>query len=679
MSFPEYKPSAQEGSNEDLGRSGIREKPKATEDSKKRHEELQDLRTEEHQESLSMLEKYREKIFGAKKESSSSTPKNKFTRMVVIALGLHAPLVPEVRQVVESIVHQGEQQEFKRAKMEIHPQSMDVMLKVEGRKAARAGKTDPAKVNGFKEEARQRIERGETLSLKDEYLELERLNGMDASAVDHARQAVDQRIEKYGGELDPHHEIDPQFLKQFVAEMYGPDANYEWGQASVTTYFNTGKRNCVSIAKSEAMVMEGVLQKLDPEIRSQYELGIKKIKQHEIATLTYHAADGKTTGFELEGNVKTTDGGAEQVGSKVIPIEQLKKSMVAEKPVVVAAKKGTVAESPDLITVSDQPVDDGIRIEGDLVGSDFVIQEAKREGVEPQEVKEVLLEKPIELELLNEDSTIEDAKKAKDSLAGTSYVYAEDLHNPSPEAVAALELTEEQKSDFEQRTGRAHGNWVEGIRVGDMRDWSAAAIGRALFLKYPDFRISVTTDGDKAFNPLVLDEMEGIGQSAGLPFKRISLEVEPLPEQVAHHPSPELFRKFLGTVDGKVDMIGVDFADLSPDELAALHAVKKSRMDLSRVTMVPMNDGNPEHRVVVTTPSADSWKAIQSFGQNKTNTFIRADWYLGELKQHPDILKFKTLWPKMDYIPAEAVQDFVNELSRHNEQHAKDIIEDMHL
>jgi prepilin-type processing-associated H-X9-DG protein len=335
-------------------------------------------------------------------------------KMALVSAALHVPLSPTVHQCFSDLkewIFPAEGKKEKDPRTVLRPQSYEEMLRIENETAKRKQRIKPGEVDEKKADLRERLARGETVSFKEMYLDMEQVNGEPAEAVATAKEKAEQRIEKYANEFGK--EIDRNDLRTFVSDMYGADANYVWGQGSVTKFFNTGMRNCLSAAKGQLVVLEGVISRMPAEESSRYALGISKLHQHEVATLTVTEADGGLTTYFLEGNVMELRNTTEIAGTKTVSLDTIKQAMVSEKPIHLQAKEGQdVKTGPDIIASVNQPVDDGIRVDGELAGSEYVLQEAAKQGVRPEIVQEIDPNRQVEM-MVEPEYIEEKAKEEK--------------------------------------------------------------------------------------------------------------------------------------------------------------------------------------------------------------------------------------------------------------------------
>ncbi len=339
--------------------------------------------------------------------------KNRFLHALFIATGLHVPLLHGDKLIAyaKAGISQLENWDGRI----LHPQSKEEQAKVDSRVAERRKATDGKKVDAFKDEVRKKLESGEAVSFRDMYFHLEELNGVPQAEVAAARKKADERIDEYrkkfvGG-------FEEAELRAFVDQMYGPDSNSELGQASVTVYFNTGKRNCNAIAKGELIVLDGVLEHMPEDVRKRYQLGNQYVSQHVYATLSTVRRDGKIEKtFLLEQGIRTVEKELGQAGTATVSLDLLKQSMVTDSPTVIDAQKGAgILKGPILDLKTDQPVQDNVVVNGALRPSDFVMQhigEKRSEEKNVQPVPQEALHEPDVMELtLEVPMSVEKAKE----------------------------------------------------------------------------------------------------------------------------------------------------------------------------------------------------------------------------------------------------------------------------
>lgn len=317
----------------------------------------------------------------------SGLKNNKLIKAALVAIGLHMPLTPVGQRVFKDAVEwvKGARAEWEKPGMVIHPQSQADRDKVIAKMYENGARSDIRAANQAKEGFSSRLDKGQDVPLDEMYFELARTAGEDPERVKEARRKKDEMVAKFAAMMGD--DLSDGFIRSAVDEMYGPDANYDWGQGSVTEYFMTGKRNCAAIARAEQMVFESLLAKLPPEKRKLYQIGLGMEKRHEMATITVMNEDGTVNRtIYLQPPVKTIKGARDQAGSPTIPMETVKRAMASKAPVVVKTpeKPGEeVADSPDIDTLTNEPVSLNIKVEGKLRGSDYVERVAEERGIRP--------------------------------------------------------------------------------------------------------------------------------------------------------------------------------------------------------------------------------------------------------------------------------------------------------
>jgi len=384
----------------------------------------------------------------------------RLAKAIVVAAALHAPLVPKLGRMIEDRVEDAKDL-WNRSDAVLHVQSDGEKAEVRKRVRDRETRTDPEVREATKQKYREQLEKGESISFKQLYFDMEQVNGVPAERVEQAKRLADSDIRKYveaaqGNLSDP-------LIRRIVSDLY--DARkYEFGAASVSDCYLDGKCNCFSTAKRELITFEGVIQSLPEPSRKRFELGIRMVQQHQIATLGIRSqADAAPEQvYLLEPSMKVETRQTDRSGTADVGLDLLKKSMVAEKPVVIQAATGDtlVASSPRLDVETDQPVSDGIVVEGRLRGSDFVRHLAEERGIEPEiEKKSDVMEVTFEKEKFDPETL-----KAKSIGRGDAppLLFIGDLDSPTPERIAALKGLDSSTTVHAQKIG----SWdVKNIRA----------------------------------------------------------------------------------------------------------------------------------------------------------------------------------------------------------------------
>ncbi len=372
-----------------------------------------------------------------KKITSGST--RRILAPLAVSLGVHAA-IGTVEEKPWQDITLTVQRMWEKPGMVVRPQSDADRSRTNNAIEERRRRMNAPELARYKETIRTRMESGESFSYQDLFFELERLNGVKPEKIGDAKRIARQTIELYAKDLGS--ELREELIRRVVTDMYGAPENYDWGQASVSEYFVTKKRNCDSIAQAELIVFEGLVSRLPPEQQKTYQLGKEKIKQHDIATLNA----GKDF-FKLEPPVLKLFLDQNPPGSVVIPMEILKKALVADKPITVNAtkpKNGEVKDSPDIDAVTNEPVSDGIAVEGKLRGSEYVMRQAELQGHSPEPIDPDVMELTL-IEKDSDDPGVEEAKRRASREKGEYpsfdhpfIIDARDYTNPSVESIRAM-------------------------------------------------------------------------------------------------------------------------------------------------------------------------------------------------------------------------------------------------
>lgn len=327
--------------------------------------------------------------------------KRRFIFAAMAAAGLHVPLTPIGRQIMESI---GQSTEMKG--LEGTRQVLDVQTPEEKQEKIkqineRVARIDRVQLDAYKNEQKEKLAMGEPVTFREMFFNLERLNGVDEAEVKEAEKKADATIAKYKSQMGER--MNRGFVTRVVDEMYGSNDTYEWGQGSVVKYFNTGKRNCYAIAAAEEIVFEGLLEDMPPEERESIHVGRENQKQHVIATLTFDKQIGDISPITMRLEPGAPPRMENEPGTAFVTLETQKQALVSDFYITIKAGAGKVGQSPDILSVSNQPVNDGIIVEGPLRGSDYVQQVAEERGIKPQIQESEPTTEVMSLEILDED------------------------------------------------------------------------------------------------------------------------------------------------------------------------------------------------------------------------------------------------------------------------------------
>ncbi len=407
--------------------------------------------------------------------------RNKVLFGAFIAAGaLHLPLSDTVRNVTnlkDAIANElkNPKSPWERPNMVVHTQSDEETEQVRSAVDQRLRRTNPADIAAYKQDVREKLERGENIRFDELYFNLEIKNGVPAEDVERAKlratEIAEAEWEKAG------HQLTEATLRSQVASMYALGPHHD-AQASVSKYFNTGVHSCVSFGKGMLIILEKEIAKLPADQQINYELGLKKMKNHEIATITIRSPGGKEVVYDLEPGLRNTS--INEPGTAHVSLAMLKAAMVS--PVVFRVNANgapsEVADSPEIILVNDQPVGDGVEVTGKLTISDFRIQQLQREELIPEEKPFVPTPDVLQVEILHEppmegviaaQKIIDDEIEAITIMGDDSEAYPPPIDistwkNPSVEAIQALTLP----ATFQSRAGE--------LISGSMKGWSKEAM-----------------------------------------------------------------------------------------------------------------------------------------------------------------------------------------------------------
>ena len=538
-------------------------------------------------------------------------------KTAIVSALLHIPLTPAVKDLYGHLFPE-------KPDTVLRPQSYEDMLAKSAHAAERKDRIVPERLETYKAEIRDQLDSGKNITLRDLYLTMEEKNGVEPDRVERAKKKAeelsDAYAERFGGDIDR-----PK-LVQFVTEMFGDPSNHVWGQGSVTEYLETGKHNCVAIAKAEAIVLEGVIDRLPPEAQAKYQLGINKLKRHEIATISVTGAEGFTT-YMLEGDVPELHNEIEGVGTKTIALNVLKQGIVAEKPLVFAAKSGNVEKSPKLITVGDQPVDDGVEVTGPLSGDAYMVQQAARQGVKPEVVKVPdNINDAIEFEVLSGEQGAEILKEATERLermskygGGTTLLELFKLEHPLPEDVRAAEPSEGLLPSFDR------------IEAGAVKWWNAEAIDALLDSRIPELVIAPTVEMLPGDRSLVFRIPENL--------------IEGLRVHQNDRKRPVRFRELtINTASMEMTVVGV--------YIGQVRSLLEAAKDIPRVNLdIPIFEDPELVNVLMEAPQKEirvtrgifSSMNIIPLGETGKTLFLDAYEYLALIKDIPEALKYPNI------------------------------------
>ncbi len=535
---------------------------------------------------------------------------------------------PNVDEVGESL--------WERKHTVVEPQSKEERAAIVARRTAREARIDHEALRLYEADAAKKIAEGKSKSFKRMRFDLEKLHGMSPDEVNSAEQKAEAEIKKYSGEIGG--DLDPEKAIHISNQMYGPKKAANWGQGSVTRYFNNHDRNCVAIARAQVIVFEGVLMNLPLEKRVRWQLATQFVKQHEIAVLEHLREDGtRDASYLLEGqwSRKWTD---DEPGTVTLPIEDAKRALVMPIEVQAAGKSEEVKDSPHYDVDTDEPGPYRITIVGKLRGSEFNAAQAKWEDVVPREMtaaeraiqdaqEKKLAGKVVELEVRTgaSDIGVEAAQQrvldapghtAVDPwgnfpLQNLKLIDARDLDAPSSDTVNALGEIDHKS------TARLWRHYF-----GSMEHWQPDALSQAL--RNNVVGISVQTKADGRLSENFLHAYAMLAQSEeNFGPQYIKIEYAGKNKMLDGNIDPADLRLLL-TGSG-LDL--VDISDLRITDLEKVSEVLKGMASEKTVIMpsgVHYNAGGRD--------------AYLLFGQIKGTVMMPYDAYGELIGKHPELL-----------------------------------------
>jgi|GEM_PF-2503298 len=552
--------------------------------------------------------------------------KHRKAAMFMLASALaHAPVLPQTRAAFEHVVEAVRgTTDWEKPNMVIHPQSNADRKAVTDRMFERGARTDVNAANAYKDQVREKMERGEPVSFKRLYYDMERLGGEDAQEVKTAEEKTDKLIEYYAVQMGV--KLDEPFARRVVMERFGSDKDYVWGQGSLTKRMNTGKRNCVSFAREQQVLFEGLIARLPESERSRYEVGLTYEKQHEIATVTVKRADGSIEAtYLLQPPVDKIANGTDRAGSPNISLETVKKAMVSKEAIkVVADAKGQeIPSSPDLDVVTDTPVLLNLKIQGKLRGSDYVQEVAEEQGIKPvaQEPERLVGIQELTLEGGYDQGAAFGAELKHRAISGrhSGIIHAEDMTNPSPEAVAALELGAEDGDPF--AIGR--------VTFGDMSKWKKEAFQQLLQTHYDAIDMRLPIDGKmptafmEALEEAAAKKAENPEGFRSTHIRELNIQVsEPGYGKMEVRMQPEQLKQFLNAARD-IEEIDLGYYSIEENEAEVLACAPQKTIDLQGRNL--------------------SAKTIAALGKGKTTFNLHWSMYAENAKDHPEIVKYANI------------------------------------
>jgi hypothetical protein len=446
--------------------------------------------------------------------------KHRMAATLLVAGALHSPIIAKSTGLVESVQNILQTvKEWEKPGSFIRPQTDTERQSVINKIHERGERVNQEAKQAYQKEQKEKLERGEDVKLNNTYLKLEELNGEDPEKVKIAEQKKQEMIDMFAKRMGD--DFNEEFIKSVVNEMFGVDANYEWGQGSATEYFITGKRNCVSIARAEQMVFEALIDRLPEANRNKYQLGTAFEKQHEIAILKVLKSDGTISRtYFLQPPVDTLFGTADRPGSPTVDLATMQRAMTSEKPAKISSntKTGDIPPSPDIDVLTNQPVSLNIDIQGELRGSDYIQQIVEEREIEIQWKEPSTTDEIPDLEIIKNDEVYKARQKIQDAfkfIADNELICSGNDHCPSEEEIKKLipftridlsfvkwkdiepDQMQEIFSDLKRVREMHHPDTID---FGDINNLTPKAIKELASLYYPGITVSIKAKEGMVYN-----------------------------------------------------------------------------------------------------------------------------------------------------------------------------------
>lgn len=424
--------------------------------------------------------------------------KSKIAQAGLVVVGLHG--VPIAQDYLkEKTAYAAEQNKrWTDPDAVLRPQSDAVRKVVEKNVEERVKRKDEDGLKAYKQEMADRLDRGEDVSFEEAYFKQAELNGVTHEDVEKAKKVVAGMVQHFSSKLEGG--LTDGEIKEISHSMFAT-AEYEWGQGNVVDYFLYHKRNCVAIDQAQEIVFEKLIQRLPEDQRGRYQLGKRYENQHVIAMMGvaqssdlpphHYVALQSPYGVELSGRAPA--------GTATVSVKQVKSALAGKKVVVksVEPKKGEpeVHSGPYIDAVVNQPVDDGIVVEGKLRSAVANERQAHQEGVLPMTGSEYnkKYSNVMEIELRIEDPNDQSHEEAKRR-----------LDNARMMSVNAYPITVDYRS-FKKPASSDVFNGRESLAIplakdarfvfGDLKEWDANTVDILTAFNAEELSIALDADG----------------------------------------------------------------------------------------------------------------------------------------------------------------------------------------
>lgn len=582
--------------------------------------------------------------------------KSKIARAMVTAAALHAPLVPKIGEKFFDEDRKERIMDGWSEGMVIRPQGADEQEWVNEKVAEREARINPSKVQQIKSAYREKLEHGERVTFRDLYFDMEAMNGIEPEVIAEAKRKADSLILKYSQEANG--ELSDPLIRRMVTELYGPEKTYDWGTGSASEYFVKKSRNCNAIAKGELIVFEGVVLRLPEDVQRRYELGQRKVERHVIATLK----TGEQM-YLLEPPIKVERTDAPESGTADIGLDLLKRAITAEKPIRVQARGGEdIFSGPWLDVVTDQPVDDGIVVDGKLRASDYVRRIVQERGIPAEEnvteVEILPLDPPAEAvkEFLKQREDREEISNHMFTVSKKAFAFSE-MPPPSREIVKALNT---RLAEPESRI-----RFSTGVKLKDLTGWEPGAIREVIdgpmerLAIYPELKAGADIQKvGSAYKKSVMRLLEAIetkaleGKTSGIKRLAIGAGYEQFGFSDFIHFDSEMLRKIFQVAKGAgIDEVEFVWQEISADEIDEMLRADVKRIHLTRLTKIPGK--SPGSRVEFMSHPEDVSKLFDRLSRSKAEIVVGYTMYFTQIHYGYDFAKYKNIVPSFEIMSEE--------------------------
>ena len=411
-----------------------------------------------------------------------------------IHAGAFAGLNKETQDFFQSVFNRVQfeiQNSWELSQSILHPQTEKERQAIKKKIKDRQSRQNLVELHNYQQDVQDRLKNGQKVSAQELYFKTEEFKGVEPSAIEQAKTKEQEMIKKFIKIMNG--KLDEDVIKKIVQEMYGNEDNYSWGQASITEYFNTGKRNCVAINLAEQMVFEELIKHLPPAEQKHYQLGTAFEKQHVIAILKKLNDEGdieKT--YFLQPPVEALMGKADRPGSPTVSLEELKKSISGQKQTLKSPDTQDVKDSPDIDIISNQPIKINISVQGKLRISDYMRQIAEKRGISPQQ------KTAEESNLDNTSDATQDMDLPSFSTLTQGQDQKQEIQNKEPNVID-LELLEiDPQIKAEQQIQKQVQNLIDSIQKDTKYNIDSAQV-------YPDTTLDLSEVNWKGVMPGQVD------------------------------------------------------------------------------------------------------------------------------------------------------------------------------